>query len=417
MYTYGAKQYLTNLKNHLTMDLERFMIRAVVALYPRISRNGKWTIINGIMKDRKREDEVEFVDKKASKVSTNEASAIRTVIQEHRAVLGLPNPTDKVSELSKDQERYDRLILCYFVFLDRELEAKAAVMLREETNEEWERRKDFLMGKRFNVVPLSNIKSHFGTIDSGILHGIMKEICSEFNVSREDFTGENRETYWKNIFNFKRLRVSKQKSFTLMIETDGVALCIHYRRLKRARPVAPSAAPVTKDEDKEEAGPATQEVEDNDLVVGAAKHEENKEEDPATQEVENNDFVVGADPGNTNIITIAVPQRAEYGTHSKLRQNDMRRLRFSRARYYRESGIMNARKKIEIENAGLKKHLEAMSKVTSRAADFEAFLKCMDVHVAPWEALWEEYTKPRWARLRMNPYCGQQRAFANFSMS
>jgi len=136
MYTYGAKQYLTNLKNHLTMDLERFMIRAVVALYPRISRNGKWTIINGIMKDRKREDEVEFVDEKASKVSTNEASANRAVIQEHRAVLGLPNPTDKVSELSKDKERYDRLILCYFVFLDRELEGKAAVMLREETNEE-----------------------------------------------------------------------------------------------------------------------------------------------------------------------------------------------------------------------------------------------------------------------------------------
>jgi len=102
------------------------------------------------------------------------------------------------------------------------------------------------MGERFNVVPLSNIKSHFGTIDSGILHGIMKEICSEFNVSREDFAGENRETYWKNTFNFKRLRVSKQKLFTLMIETDGVALCIHYRRLKRARPVPPSAAPVTK---------------------------------------------------------------------------------------------------------------------------------------------------------------------------
>jgi hypothetical protein len=33
-------KYLTNLKNHLTMNLERFMIRAVFARYPRISRNG-----------------------------------------------------------------------------------------------------------------------------------------------------------------------------------------------------------------------------------------------------------------------------------------------------------------------------------------------------------------------------------------
>jgi hypothetical protein len=67
-----------------------------------------------------------------------------------------------------------------------------------------------------------------------------------------------------------------------MIETDGVAMCVHYRRLKINRPVPPSAAPVTKDEDEQKA-------------------------DPATQKVQDNDFVVGADPGNTNSITIAVP--------------------------------------------------------------------------------------------------------------
>jgi hypothetical protein len=187
--------YLTNLKNHLTENLERCMIRAVVALYPGISRNGKWAIINGIMKDRKREDEVEFVDKKASRRSTNEDSVIRAVIQEHRAVLGLANPTEKISEVKKDKERYYCLILRYFVFLGRELERKAEVKLSEETNEEWEARKAFLMGKRFNVVPMWKVKSHFVTIDSRILHGIMKEISPEFNVNREEFNGENWETY------------------------------------------------------------------------------------------------------------------------------------------------------------------------------------------------------------------------------
>jgi len=118
----------------------------------------------------------------------------------------------------------------------------------------------------------------------------MKEMCPEFDVSREEFSGENRETYWKNIFSFKRLRVSKQKLFTGMIETDGVALCIHYRRLKRDRPVPPSA----NHEDEKEADLATQEVEDNDLVVGVTKDEDEKEEDPATQEMQDNDLVVGA---------------------------------------------------------------------------------------------------------------------------
>jgi len=82
----------------------------------------------------------------------------------------------------------------------------------------------------------------------------------------------------------------------------------------------------------------------------------------------------------------------------------MRLLRFSRAKYDRESGIMNARKKIENWNSGMKDHLAALSEVTSRGADFEAFRKFVDVRVAHWDAPWEEYTKPRLARLRMNPY-------------
>jgi len=45
IYEYGAIKYLTNLKNHVTMNLERFMIRAVFALYPGISRKGIWAII------------------------------------------------------------------------------------------------------------------------------------------------------------------------------------------------------------------------------------------------------------------------------------------------------------------------------------------------------------------------------------
>jgi len=34
IYTYGAMNYLTSLKNHLTMNLKNFMIRSIFALYP-----------------------------------------------------------------------------------------------------------------------------------------------------------------------------------------------------------------------------------------------------------------------------------------------------------------------------------------------------------------------------------------------
>jgi len=75
---------------------------------------------------------------------------------------------------------------------------------------------------------------------------------------------------------------------------------------------------------------------------------------------------------------------------------------------------MNARKKIETWNAVMKDHPEALSEVTSGGGDFNAFLKIMKLRVARWDALWEEYTKPRWARQRMKLYCGKRRAFANF---
>ena len=68
----------------------------------------------------------------------------------------------------------------------------------------------------------------------------MKEIFPEFDVSNKEITGENRETYWVNIFDFKRLKTSKQKLFTEVIEADGAAVCVHDRRLKVDRPIASS---------------------------------------------------------------------------------------------------------------------------------------------------------------------------------
>jgi len=46
--------------------------------------------------------------------------------------LGLANLADKISELKKDEERYYRLILRHFVFLNRKLERKAEMKLIEE---------------------------------------------------------------------------------------------------------------------------------------------------------------------------------------------------------------------------------------------------------------------------------------------
>jgi uncharacterized protein YpiB (UPF0302 family) len=68
------------LKNHMIVNLKRFMIRSILPLYPGLSRKGIWAIINGIMNDPQHEQGIEFVDKKTSRRSTNEASAICVAI-------------------------------------------------------------------------------------------------------------------------------------------------------------------------------------------------------------------------------------------------------------------------------------------------------------------------------------------------
>jgi len=75
---------------------------------------------------------------------------------------------------------------------------------------------------------------------------------------------------------------------------------------------------------------------------------------------------------------------------------------------------VNTRKEIETWDAEVEEHLEVVSEVKSRGADFQAFQDFMDVRFAHWDALWKEYTKPRWAFLRANLYCRKQHAFADF---
>jgi len=217
----------------------------------------------------------------------------------------------------------------------------------------------------------------------------MKEIRLEFNLSNRGFTGENWETCCKKILDFKRLKTSKNKVLTGIIESDGVAKCVHCRRLKVDRTGPSSLSPT-------------------------AEHEHAKLEDLATQGGHESDFVVGADPKNTNLVTVAAPKRAEDVNDGNIRHNDVRLLKFSKARYYLESGKMNARKIIETWNAGVKEYLEAVIQVTSRGAEFQAFREFMKPQTAHQQERWKAYIKLWWAHQRMNLDGGKQLAFTNY---
>jgi len=143
---------------------------------------------------------------------------------------------------------------------------------------------------------------------------------------------------------FQMSEYKQRKIFTGNIERDGILMNVHYGCLMADRPILSLSVPLT-------------------------EHEKDKEVGPRRRRCRRTTLSSACDTGNTNIVTIAATNFAEDGIDGNLRQRDMRLLKLSRARYYRDSGKMNARKQIVTWNAGVKEHLEAVSQVTSRRAD------------------------------------------------
>jgi len=104
IYSHGAMNYLTNLKNHLTMNLESFMIRSTFCILPGPVSQRNMGHHRCHHERPHHEDEIEFLDKKTPFWRTNEGSVIRVALDDHRAVLGLANPVEKASDMLKDEK-------------------------------------------------------------------------------------------------------------------------------------------------------------------------------------------------------------------------------------------------------------------------------------------------------------------------
>jgi hypothetical protein len=172
--------------------------------------------------------------------------------------------------------------------------------LRVDKMKSWRNDIQSLHHMRFTVVWLCKFISHFVNIDPRVLYVFMNEISPELDVSNKEVTGEIRDTYWKNNFDFNRPKRGKKNVFTGTFGYDGVYLCVHYQRLRVLRPIPSS-------------------------VMRFPKHEHKKTGD-GTYNPLGNQFRVGLKLSNTNIITFAVPKRAEDGIDGNLREKDTRLL-------------------------------------------------------------------------------------------
>jgi len=327
IYTHAAKRFVVNIKNHLSINTMKMLKKlvyssltnkeqAVLALYA----------INGWKRSPKA--------KKTDPEMTNETI---TLVKECRNVLHLEEGEEMGKQFFK--VKYKEM-MDFRVFAIHKLKP--------------------LINKQYSFLPICRIKPHFITLDTMGFWGLCKDIglidCSlvsdEFNSIVED--------HWKSVFHITQTE-GKHCKFTGTIDTDGIAINIHYER-----PLCPTS---------------------EEIVIDPKLHR-----------------IVGNDPGRVNIFYMA----------EELEDGSYRYYKLTRSQYYRESGAKDAIEKTNRWHTGIQNELQRLSESSPKCTTLKDFLAYIDVVLDVKDALWTEYLKPRWARQRLRLYGGKKRVFSNF---
>ncbi|KAJ9513085.1 hypothetical protein QJQ45_029439, partial [Haematococcus lacustris] len=114
---------------------------------------------------------------------------------------------------------------------------------------------------------------------------------------------------------------------------------------------------------------------------------------------------VGIDPGVTQAVSAA---SGVWDLQSgQLVADQLRRWKLTK-------GLNNARRDTERWLAPIKPHLQHLAAASSAGTSLEANLKHITVTLATWDAVWEVYLDPKWARQRLRLYGAQDRALEQF---
>ena len=342
IYSSASKRYLTNLKNALRVEGEG-------RIFSFVKRFEKLQKLSESEVRAMRSMLLGWELKNPPKGIFPMRRVVYETITEHRRILSL----SEGQSFSKAWLRLDSSLsslLRYNVFLNRIYEADGS--------------------KLFNVVPVCHIKSHFISIDTYVLYGILREL---------EMTDENEEQFvdtslakWMSLFKISQLQ-GKDCEFGYSMDTDGISMCMHFERPK---------------------------VTGDGIDGDAAKREEFKGKFTPGP----NDLVVGCDPRRINIFYMA----------TILPNGEIKTFVLTRRQYYKDSGIFGARKHSEHWNKGVKGSIDALSMVSSKGSNLVNHQAYLQVYFLQRETLWMEYTRPRWARQRLALYGGKKRVFANF---
>lgn len=217
----------------------------------------------------------------------------------------------------------------------------------------------------FALLPVAAIRTHFISVDTSVLAGLLKDvkiIRPGCDAEKYDDLGE---MLWRSTFKVQQLE-GKSRKFTGTLNVDGISLCMHQTRA----------------------------ITDVDTARKAGTNFQPEDEDR----------VLGLDPGRKAIITMV----------EVLPNGRTRVYTLTRNQYYREAGILDARRHTDHWHDGIRSALRALSQVSSKGAGMVGWSAFVQTYLAHETTLWIEYLRPRWAQQRMRLYGGKKRVFARF---
>ncbi|KAJ9533145.1 hypothetical protein QJQ45_018239 [Haematococcus lacustris] len=257
----------------------------------------------------------------------------------------------------------------------------------------------------FTLTLIARVGVHFIKVDSRVLHGV----CRQLGLTKETraaFTSEPALSHhWARWFNTNKLR-NKEFAFERLVETDGVSVCVHYTRPLPPPPAPPPAASSSSTSSRPSAAAAAAHAVGLPHIGKGIAEMREFVFDPDTQ------IGVGIDPGVTQAVSAA--SGVWDPATGQLMADQLRRWKLTKGQVKHDSGLNNARRTTQWWLAPIKPHLQHLAAASSAGTSLEANLKHITVTLATWDAVWEVYLDPKWARQRLRLYGTQDRALEQF---
>ncbi|KAJ9524307.1 hypothetical protein QJQ45_008489 [Haematococcus lacustris] len=259
----------------------------------------------------------------------------------------------------------------------------------------------------FTLTPMARVGVHFIKVDSRVLHGV----CKQLGLTKETqaaFTSEPAlSDHWARTtgFNTNKLR-NKEFHFERLVDTDGVSVCVHYTRPLPPPPAPPPAASSSSTSSRPSAAAAAAHAVGLPHIGRGIAEMREFVFDTDTQ------VGVGIDPGVTQAVSAA--SGVWDPATGQLKADQLRRWKLTKGEVKHASGLNNARRDTERWLAPIKPHLQHLAAASSVGTSLVANLKHITVTLATWDAVWEVYLDPKWARQRLRLYGAQDRALEQF---